>query len=273
MKARALLLLMFCAVAAEQAHAGLFVDEETRKQLRELEGRISLLEDAGKQRTQALIDLQTQLQAMSDQVRKLQGQNEQLQHDLQDAEKRQKDFYLDLDTRLRRIEAGAQAGQAGQAGQPAASGAVVSPGATSPGTLVAGAAGGAPAPIDPVAENRDYDAAYSLYKANKQQASINAFMDFLKKYPGSTLAPNAYYWMGAAYYALKDYKNAVNSYLTLASKFPGNAKAPNALLGAAICYQEMGDVAAQKKTLQQILSNYPDSPIAPRAKKHLESLK
>lgn len=253
MKTRILSLLVFCVIVG-QAHASLFVDEETRKQIKELEGRVSLLEDAGKQRTQAMLELQQQLEAMTEQVRKLQGQNEELVHNLQDAEKRQKDFYIDLDTRMRRLEA--------SVAQPA-------PASAASGVGVAPVA----APIDPVAENRDYDAAYALFKANKQQASITAFQDFLKKYPSSTLAPNAYFWMGVAYYALKDYKNAVNSYLTSASKYPTSEKAPNALLGAAICYQEMGDVAGAKKTLKQLISSYPDNPITPRAKKRLESLK
>jgi tol-pal system protein YbgF len=253
MNARALMLLVLCAIAGH-AHASLFVDDETRKQIKELDGRVSLLEDAGKQRTQAMLDLQTQIQALTEQVRKLQGQNEELLHNLQDAEKRQKDFYIDLDTRLRRVEA-----SAAQAAQQSAAAASAVPAAA--------------APIDPVAENRDFNAAYALFKANKQQASITAFQDFLKKYPDSTLAPNAYYRMGVAYFALKDYKNAVNSYLTAASKFPASETAPNALLGAAICYQEMGDVPAAKKTLKQLIANYPDNAITPRAKTRLDSLK
>ncbi len=252
MKARALLLLTVCLVAG-QAHAGLFADDDARKQIKELEGRIAKLEDAVKQRTQTLIDMQTQLQDMNEAVRKLQGQNEEMQHALQDAEKRQKDFYIDLDSRLRRIEAGAMQSSA----QPAS----------------AVAAGDINAPIDPVAENRDFDAAFALFKSNKLQASIAAFMDFLNKYPGSSLAPTAYYRMGGAYYGLKDYKNAVNSYLTAASKYPSSGMAPKSLLGAAICYQEMGDKENAKKTLKQLIMNYPDNPITPRAKKRLDSLK
>lgn len=251
MKTRALLLLAASLIAG-QAHASLFADDDARKQIKALEGRVSQLEDALKQRTQTLVDLQTQLQDISEAVRKMQGQNEELQHALQDAEKRQKDFYIDLDSRLRRIEAGAS-----QSSQP----------------VSAVAAGGTSMPIDPVAENRDFDAAYALLKSNKLQASVAAFLDFLNKYPGSTLAPTAYYRMGGAYYGLKDYKNAVNSYLTAASKFPTSAMAPNSLMGAAICYQEMGDVANAKKTLKQLIMNYPDNPITPRAKKRLDSLK
>lgn len=253
------LLLLAASVLAGQAHAGLFADEATTKRIKELEGRVSLLEDASKQRSQAMMGMQAQIDALNDAVRKLQGQNEELQHDLQDAEKRQKDFYIDLDTRLRRIESGGGAAAAGSGvseaqpgGQPAS---------------------GAPVAIDPVAESRDFDAAYALYKADKLQPSVKAFTAFLTKYPGSTLAPNAYYRMGVAYYGLKDYKNAINSYVTAANKFPASATAPNALFGAAICYQESGDMDSAKKTLSQIIAKYPNSPITPRAKKRLASLK
>ncbi|HKB60311.1 MAG TPA: tol-pal system protein YbgF [Gallionellaceae bacterium] len=241
------LLLLVAGVFAGQAHAGLFTDEKTAKQLKELEGRVSLLEDNSNQSSRAMMGLQSQIDTLNETVRKLQGENEELQHDLQDAEKRQKDFYIDLDTRMRKLESAASA--------------------------VAAAAPPAPAPIDPVAENRDFNAAYAQFKAHKLQDSIHGFMAFLTKYPGSTLAPNAYYHMGVAYYGLHDCKNAVNSYLTAATKFPDSNTAPNALLGTSICYQELGDMTKAKKTLKQLIAKYPKSPMAPRAKKRLKSLK
>ena len=51
-----------------------------------------------------MLDLQSQIEALSTEIRKLRGQNEELTHGLQDAEKRAKDFYVDLDTRLRHFE-------------------------------------------------------------------------------------------------------------------------------------------------------------------------
>lgn len=239
--------LLLCALlACLPARAGLFADEESRKQVKQLETRIVKLEENDKLHTQNIFDLQSQLEQMSNELRKLRGENEDLRHSLEDAEKRQKDFYVDLDNRLRRFESSGT--QPGAAAVPAA-------------------------PIDPVAENHDYDAAYALLKGNKHQASVTAFQDFLKKYPDSTLAPNAYFWMGVAYYGVKDYKNAVNSYLAAADKFPASTKAPSALLGAAICYQEMNDKTAAKKTLQKLIKNYPDNEIIPRAKSRLEKLK
>lgn len=249
MKLRAFLLLCGLLVCLP-ASAGLFSDEDARKQIKQLEARISKLEEADKQRAQTLLDMQLQLETLNTALRELRGQNEELVHNLQDAEKRQKDFYVDLDSRLRRFEAAGAA-----ASQPAAA----------PTTQVP--------VVDPVAENRDYEAAYALFKGNKQQASITSFQEFLKKYPDSTLAPSAYFWMAVSYYSLKDYKNAVNSYLTVASKYPTSPRAPNALMGAAISYQSLNDIAAAKKALQQLIKNYPDSELVPRAKKHLSQLK
>lgn len=243
--------LLVAGVFIGQAHAGLFTDEKTTKQLKELEGRVSLLEDSSNQSSRAMMGLQAQIDTLNETVRKLQGENEELQHDLQDAEKRQKDFYIDLDTRMRKLESAAAANA----------------------SAVAAAAPPAQAPIDPVAENRDFNAAYAQFKAHKLQDSIHAFMAFLTKYPGSTLAPNAYYHMGVAYYGLHDCKNAVNSYLTAVAKFPDSNTAPNALLGASICYEELGDMTNAKKTLKQLIAKYPKSPMAPRAKKRLKSLK
>jgi len=251
-KIRALVFVLVCLVAG-QARAGLFSDDE--KKLRILEGRVSMLEDNEKQRTRAMMGMQSQLDALTEEVRQLKGRNEELMHYLQDLEKRQKDFYVDLDTRLRRIESMSQGQpQAGQQG-----GEVV---ATAPAVAV-----------DPAEENRAFDAANKLFKADKQKAAIKAFQDFLKKYPASALAPNAFSKLGAAYFVRKDYKNAANSYQTVAVKYPNNRLAPGAMLGAALSYQQMGDAEDAKSMLNQLISNYPKSSYAKKAKKLLKSLK
>lgn len=249
------LLLLLAGAFIGQAHAGLFTDEKTQKKVKELEGRVSLLEDGSNQNSRVMMNMQAQIDTLTETVRKLQGENEELKHDLQDAEKRQKDFYIDLDTRLRKLESGA----------PAAAGAAAAGGTA--------AASAVQAPIDPVAENHDFNAAYKLFKARKLKKSIHAFAAFIDKFPGSTLAPNAYYRMGVAYYGLRNCKKAVDSYLTVASKFPDSRTAPNALLGASICYQELGERAKAKKALKRLIAKYPKSPMAPRAKKRLKLLK
>src|SRR3970282_960386 len=104
------LLLCLC-VASGQAAAGLFADEDARKQVKTLEARTVKMEQAlqaaeadKKQSIRAMLDLQMQLEAVNNELRKLNGQNEELVHKLQDAKKRQKNFYIVLNTRLRRVE-------------------------------------------------------------------------------------------------------------------------------------------------------------------------
>jgi tol-pal system protein YbgF len=102
------------------AHAGLFDDDEARKQVaverqrvdelkndltkqqEAVEARIVKLEEALK--SQALLDLFTQLEALKLDLNKLRGQIEVLNNNVENTAKRQRDMYVDLDTRLRRFE-------------------------------------------------------------------------------------------------------------------------------------------------------------------------
>src|ERR1035437_1801264 len=102
LKPRALMLLGLCF--AVPAQAGLFSDDDARKNIQQVEARVLKLEEQDKQQTQSIFDLQGQIETLNGEIRKLHGQNEEIAHGLQDAEKREKDFYVDLDTRLRNFE-------------------------------------------------------------------------------------------------------------------------------------------------------------------------
>ena len=265
-----LLLLAGLCFAVEQAHAGLFNDDEAREQIRQVESRISKLEEAGKQledankqqseinkqQTRSMLDLQTQIEAQNTELRSLRGQNEELLHNLQDAEKRQKDFYIDLDTRLRHFESAEAATLAAPPPPP-------------PPDKAADAAEA----DNPAVENRAYEAAYKLFKAGDHPKAIEAFQEFLKKFPESVHVPNVHYEMGSAFFALKDYKNALASYQLLMSKYSFSPKTPDAMLSVADCQQELNDAISAKKTLRQIIAKYPGSETADEARKRLTNLK
>ena len=284
MKLRVLLLAGLCVVGG-QARAGLFNDDEAREQIRQVEARVLKLEetskqqtdtskqqadtnrqqadtnkqqlDTNRQQTRSMLDLQAQIEAQNAELRRLQGLNEELGHSLQDAEKRQKDFYIDLDTRLRHFESAEAAALAAPPPPPP------------PPDKSADAA-----EVDsPAMENRAYEAAYKLFKAGKHQNAIEASQEFLKKFPESVHTPNVHYEMGGAYFALKDYKNALANYQLLASKYSFSPKAPDAMLDAADCQEALKDKEAAKKTLKQIIARYPGSETATEARKRLATLK
>jgi TolA-binding protein len=121
------------------ARAALWDDEEARRRIeqtnlrvaqvqKQLEDRIAALELQLK--SQGLVELFNQVEQLKSDVAKLRGQIEVLNHEQEQTQKRQRDLYIDLDSRLRRLEGGP--------------GANVVPGASD--TNVPPAASGAPAP-------------------------------------------------------------------------------------------------------------------------------
>jgi len=245
----ALILLVLCV--SGPAQAGLFSDDDARKQIQQLEARLLKLEATTEQQTRSLLDLQAQIEALNDEIRKLRGQNEELAHGLQDAEKREKDFYVDLDTRLRRFESAGNAPQ--QTGEEASA---------------------APAdPDDPTAANRAFESAYGLFKAGNHDNAAKAFQEFLEKYPASAHVPNAGYWLGNALFALKDYKGALDAYQGVLKAYPSMPRAAEMMLSIAGCQQELKQDAAAQKTLRQLVAKYPRSEAAAKAKKFIAPAK
>src|SRR5438552_17695341 len=110
-------------LASAHARAALFDDEEARRRVEALRARVDQLETTLSQRLgaledtvkgQGLLDLLRDVEQIKADIAKLRGQYEVLTYELEQALKRQRDLYLDLDSRLRKIETapGAAAGGA-----------------------------------------------------------------------------------------------------------------------------------------------------------------
>jgi tol-pal system protein YbgF len=247
-------------------------DDEARKQIKQLETRVQKLadesrvlklEDAVKQQTRSMVDLQGQIEVLNTEIRKLRGQNEEIAHGLQDAEKRQKDFYVDLDTRLRHFET------AEEAAKEAAAAAAKESAATAKLPVAPGSAD----PSDPAPENRAFESAYGLFKSGSHADAVKAFQEFLKKYPDSVHVSNADYWLGSAQFALKDYGVALDTYQGLLKDFPDTPKAADVLLGIARCQQGLKRSISARKTLKHLIAKYPSSKATVKAKKLLTTIK
>ena len=263
MKLRAFLFVGLCVIAG-QANSGLFSDDEAHQQIQQLVVRTSKLEEklqetnkqleAGKLQTQAMFDLQAQIEAQNVELSKLRGQNEELVNNLRDAEKRQKDFYVDLDTRMRHFES---LEATALPAVPQITNDIVTPLATD----------------GPALENRTYEAAYEFFNAGNHQKAISAFQEFLKKFPESVHVPSVYLQMGNAYFALNEYRSALDSFQLLVRKHSYSPLVPDAMLGLANCQKTLDDKVAAKKTLQQIIAKYPGSKSADKARNLLKTYK
>ena len=191
------------ATFAHAAHAAFFEDDEalqridaTNQRLGELQQQIETRLTAVEQQLkgQGLADLANQIEVLQSDLAKLRGQVEVLTYELDQAQKRQRDLYVDLDTRLRRLEAAAPGAAAspggGDAGMPPAGPAAAAvppsgagaagvpapaasfgpaPGPAAPAPGPAAATPPAPpaaahGPGDSAAEQRAYDAALDKFK-------------------------------------------------------------------------------------------------------------
>jgi tol-pal system protein YbgF len=250
--------LLLAALGAQQAHAGLFDDDEARRQVSDLQLKSNERLDTV---AKGQMELANQIQALRDENARLRGQVETLNYELDAATKRQKDFYIDLDTRLRKLEtpsaSAASATAAGAAVKPADDS---SPASEAPRKVAS----------DPATETREYEAALNLFRANKLKEAAAAFETFARAHPDSTLTPNAYYWLGNAHYAMRDCRRALEAQRLVGSKWPAHAKAPDALLNVATCQQELGDSKSAKNTLDALLAKYPDSSAAKAARQRLK---
>ena len=108
-----LALLALVYVCPQLAHAGVFDDDEARKRIaqtnlridqlqKDLDERIATLERQLK--SGALVDLANSVEGLKTDVAKIRGQIEVLTYRLDQAQKRQRDLYVDLDARLRKLE-------------------------------------------------------------------------------------------------------------------------------------------------------------------------
>ena len=262
-------------VAATSAHAALFDDNEARQRIadtnarlaqvqKQLEDRLATLESQIK--SQGLVDLFNQVEQIKSEIARLRGQQEVLTYELEQAQKRQRDLYVDLDTRLRKLESAPQAGgETPPAGPVAGNAPPFSPPNVAP--------GGAPPPVrppsDPAVEQRAYDAALDQFKRGDYGGAIANFSGFVKNYPQSPLAPSAQYWIGNAQYARKDYRASITAQRLLITNYPTSPKVPDALLNVASAQSDLNDNAAARRTLEELMQKYPQSEAAVKAKQRL----
>ena len=236
--------LLLAAALSLPARAGMFDDDEARHKIEQLREQMRAeATELGKRAdtvSRNQMDFANQVEAIKSDIAKLRGQIEVLTYGLEAAQKRQMDFYVDLDNRLRKLE------------QPPVE-----------------AKAEAPKP-DPALETRDYEAALAGLKAAKFKEAGAAFLAFIKAYPKSSLAASAHYWGAYAHAQAKDHAGAADLFGKFVTGWPNDERAPAALESRMTSLEAIKDAKGARAALIQIADNYPNSEPGKRARIRLK---
>ncbi len=242
------------------AHAGLFDDEEARKAIVDLRGRLTAVEDASKTRItelstanaqlleqlaatrRSLVELNNQLETLRSELATLRGNNEQMLRDLAEVQKRQKDVSQAFDDRLRALE---------------------------PAKVVID---GREATVPPD-QKRAYDEAIAAIRGGDFDRSVSLLTSFQRKHADSAYNDSVRFWLGNAFYGKRDYKEAIAAFRSFIAGAGNHPRAPEAMLALANSQAEMKDARGARKTIEELMKTYPKSEAAQAGKERLASIR
>jgi TolA-binding protein len=219
-----------------------FDDEEARARIEALKGEHAELVKRVERINRNQVDFANQIEAVKADIAKLRGQIEVLGYELEATQKRQKDFYVDLDNRVRKLE-------------------TAPPPEAKPETPK----------LDTAQETRDYEAALASLKALKYKEAGAAFLAFIKAYPNGTLAASAHYWGGYAHAQATGSRHCRRPVRQVCRRLAGRRARTRARWKAGFASLEaLKDAKAARATLELLADKYPATDAGKRAKLRLK---
>jgi|TARA_B110000091_G_C13735435_1_gene440903 tol-pal system protein YbgF len=203
-------------------------------------------------RNRAQVNLQLQVDELQSEVNKLRGITELHEHKLNQMSERQRELYQEIERRVNnalkstRISsvANVQANSDNQVNY-----------------------------SNNLTENEAYDHAVNLVLKDKlYEQAIPAFKQFNQKFPQSSYAANAHYWLGQLLFNKAEFSLAESEFLIVVNKFNDSTKRADALLKLGMVRQKQGENSASITLYRQLIKEYPNSTAAQLAKPRLSSL-
>ena len=202
------------------------------------------------------------LQLAQDEVRRLHGVVEELNHRMERLEREQRERYIELDQRLLELQGNGSA-----------------TGNAAPGTPD----GPSDVPPVPVTEREAYNVAIELVNSARPlpeseqrpqyRRALGLFRDVIKDYPNGEFTANAFYWIGQLHFALKEYEDARAMFTQVDALYDDHPKVPDALYKLGEVYHVLGDTARAREYLNRVIADYPTSTAAGLARKYLAELR
>ena len=239
---RLTVLLGLCALAMPAA------GQSTRQRITTLEEQVSSLERQLENNRVVQTDLLRKIQGLEAENQSLREDIDRLQFDTGQGADRQRQLYLDLDTRLQALESRGVSAVATEGGE---SGAVQAP----------------------LSATDSYQAAFDLLKAGRFVEAQQAYLVFLTDYPGSDMRGNAQYWLAETYYVTREFTTALASFQKVITEYPTSRKLPDAWLKVGFCNYELKNDADARAALNTVVTRYSDSTAAKLANERLVQMR
>ena len=298
--------LVAAALVAATSFSGSVDAQSGRLSLAERVARLEA-QNQGQGSGQSTVDLLNRIDDLQSEVQSLRGLVEQQAFEIEELKKRGRDQYVDLDSRISRLEGNPAPMTSAPPTEPTAP---IAPGQVqnlpaapaAPGQLTMDA------PVEPVAdptlattepamptpppvasepaaapaattmipqagEQAAYDTAFDALREGRYAESARRFSAFLEQFPQGELADNATYWLGESYYVTQNYQIALDTFRSLLANYPQSAKTQDAMLKVGYCLYELKQWGDAEAALNDVVARYPGSTVARLAQGRLRALR
>ena len=201
-----------------------------------------------------------QIQAMQDELRRLQGVIEEQGHRIDRLTREQKERYIDLDRRLLQVSGDTAPTRSPVANVPLPS-------------------------ADPVGAGEDqaYNAAFNALQAARAQPpsqrdegytqALAMFDALIAEYPNGKRAANAFYWRGEIELSRDNLEPARQAFTQVVGLFGAHSKVPDGLYKLGVVYHRLGEDEQALRNLDRVMAEYPDHSAARLARAYAAELR
>jgi TolA-binding protein len=115
-----------------------------------------------------------------------------------------------------------------------------------------------------------FDIALSDFRAGRRAAALNGFVDLVRRFPQSSLADAASYWVAECHYAQKEYAQAHEGYTEYLRGYPEGQHVCGALLKMGMIYERQQKMDARDKVWTTVVQRCAGADEAAVAKARLQ---
>jgi tol-pal system protein YbgF len=122
-------------------------------------------------------------------------------------------------------------------------------------------------------EEELYNKAKQAFDQGNTAQARRGFEELIQRYPGSSNADNAQFWVGETFFREKSYEKSILEYQKVIEKYPKGNKVPAALLKQGHAFLALGDKVNSRLIFEELVRKYPQSAEAKAASDKLKEIR